>query len=319
MNAASAVPEAQAQNWRDMHYTSQDGLKLYARRYGPEASPFRPVLCLAGLTRNSRDFHSLASSLSGAEDRPRIVYCLDYRGRGRSEYDENWRNYSPLIELLDVLDFMTIEGLSQAAVIGTSRGGIIAMLMGVMRPSSLGAVVLNDIGPVIETAGLARIMGYVGKIPLPADWTEAKNLVRDINKRFFTQLDDAEWDAISRQWFNDRNGQPAPGYDANLTKALAEIDIAKKMPEMWPHFRSLSRVPTLVIRGENSDLLSAKTVSEMAKAHPRLIAVTMHGQGHAPLLRDRFTQRIIADFLREADPPDARASAPHRKTGAVPV
>ncbi len=289
------------QNWEDIYYTSQDGLKLYARRYGLAESQFRPVICLPGLTRNSRDFHSLATSLASNPARPRTVYCLDYRGRGFSRYDPNWRNYSPFIELLDVLDFMTIRGLSAVGVVGTSRGGIIAMLMAVMRPSAIGAVVLNDIGPVIETAGLARIMSHVGKIPLPFTWQEATALARDMNKRFFTQVDPEEWGELARQWFNEEKGRPAPGYDSNLAKALAEIDVSKKMPEMWPHFQALSRFPVLALRGENSDLLSVKTVSEMTARHPKLLAVTVRGQGHAPLLRDRFTQRIVSDFLRDAD------------------
>ncbi len=297
----SDIASTDTQNWEDIYYTSQDGLKLYARRYGQAESQARPVVCLPGLTRNSRDFHSLASSLAYSQAQPRTVYCLDYRGRGFSAYDSNWRNYSPFIELLDVLDFMTIQGISAAGIVGTSRGGIIAMLMAVMRPSAIGAVVLNDIGPVIETAGLARIMSYAGKIPLPFTWQEATTLARDMNKRFFTQVEPEEWGELARQWFNEDGERPAPGYDTNLAKALEEIDVSKKMPEMWPHFQALSRFPVLTLRGENSDLLSAKTVAEMTTRHPKMVAVTIRGQGHAPLLRDRFTQRIIADFLRDAD------------------
>jgi pimeloyl-ACP methyl ester carboxylesterase len=293
---ATATP-----NWADIFYTSQDGLKLYARRYGDASAPRRPIVCLSGLTRNSRDFHSVATALSGGLGPARAVYCLDYRGRGFSEYDPNWRNYSPFIELLDVLDFMTIHGLSDAGIVGTSRGGIIAMLMAVMRPSAIGAAVLNDIGPVIETAGLARIMGYAGKIPLPYTWEEAAALARDMNKRFFTQVEPDEWMELARQWFNEHDGRPAPGYDVNLAKALEEIDVSKKIPEMWPHFQALSRVPVLALRGENSDLLSTRTLGEMQSRNPKMAAVTVRGHGHAPLLRDRFTQRIIADFFADAD------------------
>jgi pimeloyl-ACP methyl ester carboxylesterase len=288
------------QNWREIFYTSQDGLTLYARRYGDTESLYPPVVCLPGLTRNSRDFHSLATALSSDPVRPRTVYCLDYRGRGMSDFDENWQNYSPYIELLDILDFMTMEGITGASLIGTSRGGILTMLMAVMRPSAIGAAVLNDIGPVIETAGLARIMGYAGKIPVPATWDAAAKLARDMNKRFFPHIDEREWAELARQWFNEEDGRPAPGYDAQLAHALDEIDIAKPMPEMWKQFNALSHVPVMVIRGELSDLLSAKTVAKMGKQHPRLVPVTIPGQGHAPLLRDRFSQRVIADFLRDA-------------------
>ncbi|WP_088348865.1 MULTISPECIES: alpha/beta hydrolase [Rhodomicrobium] len=300
------MDEAGGQGWEDIRFTSHDGLTLYARRYG-EPSRARPVVCLAGLTRNSADFHDLASFLANHPSRPREVYCPDYRGRGKSDWDPDWRNYSPFIELLDVLDLMAIRGLHRAAVIGTSRGGIISMLMALMRPTALSSLVLNDIGPEIETAGLARIMGYAGKIPLPANWQEARDLVRSMNKRFFTNLSEEEWADLAGQFFAEENGRPAPGYDPKLGSALSEIDISQKIPTMWQQFEGLKNLPVLVLRGENSDLLSAKTVAEMAERHPRLASVTVHAQGHAPLLKDRFTIGIIADFLRETDPDTAPA------------
>jgi len=302
------MSEAADQNWEEVTFTSQDGLKLSARHYAASGTLGRPVLCLAGLTRNSRDFHDLASFLSGHPTRPREVWCPDYRGRGRSDYDPNWRNYSPYLELLDVLDLMAIAGLHNVGVIGTSRGGIISMLMAVMRPNAMGALVMNDIGPVIETAGLARIMGYAGKIPVPADWDEAADLVRAMNRRFFPNFADADWRKMARQLFNEEDGRPAAAYDPQISKALSEIDITQKLPEMWPQFEALTHVPVMVLRGETSDLLSARTVGEMAQRHPRLTSVTIHAQGHAPLLTDRFSMGIIADFLRETDPDAAQAT-----------
>lgn len=290
------------QTWKDIHYTSHDGLTLYARHYGKPGGKGRPVVCLAGLTRNSRDFHTLATFLADHPSRPREVYCLDYRGRGRSDYDPDWKNYSPFIELIDVLDLIAILGLEHLALIGSSRGGIISMLMAAIRPNAVAAVVLNDIGPIIETAGLARIMGYAGKIPLPGDWQEAAALVKAMNKRFFTDLTEADWAELAHQLFNEENGRPAQGYDPNLGKALSEIDIGQKIPEMWAQFGALKTKPVLVLRGEHSDLLSTKTVAEMTTRHPRISAVTVRAQGHAPLLKDRFTVGIISDFLRETDP-----------------
>jgi pimeloyl-ACP methyl ester carboxylesterase len=294
--------DAAEQSWEDIRFTSNNGLTLYARYYGEPRKGARPVLCLPGLTRNSADFHDLATFLANHPTRPREVYCPDYRGRGKSDYDPDWRNYSPFIEMLDVLDLMAIRGLHQAAFVGTSRGGIISMLIALMRPGSLGALVLNDIGPEIETAGLARIMGYAGKIPLPATWDEAAELVKSMNKRFFTNLTEEDWEELARQLFAEENGRPAQGYDNNLSNALSEIDISQKIPTMWTQFEALKRFPVLVLRGENSDILSARTVAEMAERHPRLASVTVHAQGHAPLLKDRFTIGIIADFLRESDP-----------------
>lgn len=286
---------------RELFYRSHDDLLLHVRKYGADVARTRPLLCLPGLTRNGRDFHELALALSLHAARPRTVYCLDYRGRGQSQWDKDWRNYSAYVELLDVVSFLTLEALDDIAVLGTSRGGIIAMMLAVMRPSAIGCLVLNDIGPVIETAGLARIMGYAGKIPVPRDWEEAVRIVREMNKRQFTAVDEEGWEILARQMFNEEAGRPAAACDPNVGRALSEIDIAKPVPTMWEHFESLLHIPVMVLRGENSDILSAATVQEMQARHPGLGSVLIRNEGHAPLLLDRFSQRLIADFLLEAD------------------
>lgn len=300
MNFAGTRSEA-AVDAGDIFYRSHDDLLLYARKYGRDDLPGRPLVCLAGLTRNGRDFQDLAIALATHPTHPRTVYCLDYRGRGRSEWDQDWHNYSAYTEMLDVVSFLTLRGLEDIAMLGTSRGGIIAMLLAVTRPSAIGCLVLNDIGPVIETAGLARIMGYAGKIPVPRDWAEANDVVREIFKRQFTALDDATWDALTRQLINEVDGKPAAAYDPNVGKALSEVDIAKPVPTMWEHFESLLQTPLMVLRGENSDLLSAATVQEMQNRHPDMRAAVIRNEGHAPLLMDRFSQRLVADFLAETD------------------
>lgn len=291
--------------WADITYSSQDGLKLYARHYSARENSsdasVLPLLCLPGLTRNSKDFHKLAVHLSQESQRPRDVYCVDYRGRGRSEHDPNWENYSPYIEMLDVLDFMSVIELHHAAILGTSRGGIITMLMGLTRPCAIGPVILNDIGPVIEARGLARIIGYVGKTPDPESWDNAALIVRDMSARFFTDTGDEEWKEIARQWYMEEDGQPVQGYDANLAKTLSQIDLAQPIPQMWEQFDTLDHVPMLVLRGENSDLLSAETAEEMAARHPGLQSYVVEEEGHAPLLRDRRTIRVIDRFLMTAD------------------
>ena len=287
------------QNWIDIHYTSRDGLRLYARHYPVPGSLRRPTVCLAGLTRNSRDFHDLATALARPDETGRDVFCLDYRGRGRSQHDPNWKNYSVLVELNDVLDFMTMKGLDRAAVIGTSRGGLLAMLMAVLRPSAIGAAVLNDIGPVIEREGLARIVAYVGRVPLPANWDEATQLVQEMNRRQFNAVPPEQWEEIARQVFNDDNGLPATSYDPNLAKAISVMD--GPTPELWPQFSALAHVPVLAIRGENSDILSQKTLEEMQARHPRLAAFTVRGQGHAPLLKDATSIGTVAAFLARTD------------------
>jgi pimeloyl-ACP methyl ester carboxylesterase len=293
-----AVPDRQ--NWRDIHFTSRDGLRLYARHYPAPGSSLRPVLCLAGLTRNSRDFHQLASVLSSPEQSaPRHVYTVDYRGRGRSAYDPDWRNYQVMNELLDVLDFMTIEGLSDTAIVGTSRGGILAMIMAAVRPGNIGAVVLNDIGPLIEREGLLRIVSYVGRIPLPATWTEAGELARSLGQRQFPAVSDDMWEELARQQYNDESGRPSPGYDQELNRTASILD--GPLPELWPQFKALSRVPVLVLRGELSDILSVATAERMQREHPDLTLLTVPGQGHAPILRDDLSLQAIMGFLVRAD------------------
>lgn len=296
------------QTWHDIYFTARDGLRLYARHYPAPGSNRRPVLCLAGLSRNSRDFHRLATVLASAGPDGREVYALDSRGRGLSERDRDWRNYSLLVELNDALDLMTMRDLHGAGVIGTSRGGLLAMLMAVLRPSAIAAAILNDIGPVIEREGLTRITAYVGRIPVPADWGEATRVVYEMHRRHFPAVPPEEWEAQARAWFNDDNGLPALGYDPKIAKAFATVD--GPIPELWPQFGALAPMPVLAIRGENSDILSARTLEEMRTRHPRLDAFTVRGQGHAPLLRDDPTISAIQAFLHRCDSDAAAVSLP---------
>jgi pimeloyl-ACP methyl ester carboxylesterase len=291
--------QTSTQAWRDIHFSARDGLRLYARHYPVPGSAHRPVLCLAGLSRNSRDFHHLATVLASPDDSGRDVYALDSRGRGLSDHDRDWRNYSILVELNDALDFITIKGLHGATVIGTSRGGLIAMMMAVLRPNAVGAVVLNDIGPVIEPDGLARIVAYIGRMPVPADWDDATRVVHEVNRRQFPIVTMEDWAEQARAWFNDDNGLPALGYDPNIAKALSLTD--GPIPELWPQFGALAHVPVLAIRGEHSDILSTKTLEEMRSRHPHLDVFTVRGQGHAPLLRDGPTLSAVQTFLQRCD------------------
>ena len=290
--------------WRDITFSARDGLRLYARHYPAPGSSLRPVLCLAGLTRNSRDFHDLAVALSTGQ-MPRDVYALDYRGRGRSERDADWRNYSIAVEMLDVQDLITLAGLEKPAIIGTSRGGLITMALAATQPGAIGAVVLNDIGPVIEREGLTRIAGYVGSTPLPTSWEDAARMVAELNRRAFVSVPEQEWAEVARQWFNDDKGYPAPGYDPALAKSFSTAE--GPLPDLWPQFTGLARVPLLIIRGENSDILSEATLRQMRERHPRCATLTVPGQGHAPLLKDEDTIEAIGAFLAELDSESATA------------
>lgn len=289
--------------FQEITYTARDGLRLYGRKYPANSSAGQqrqPVVCLAGLSRNSKDFHRLATRISQDKKSDRTVYTLDYRGRGNSAFDPNWRNYALQIELLDVLDFFTLNDLHQAIVLGTSRGGLLAMLMGAAQPTTLSGVILNDIGPVIDTAGLARIAGYVGRTPTPHSWQQAGDVIKRHNKAHFPKVTDDQWVEIAKQWFNEKDGKPAPGYDKKLGQALAALK--GKIPELWPQFETLKHVPLLVLRGANSDILSKATVEEMLRRHPRAFAHTVADEGHAPLLHDTVTQDAILAFLKQTEP-----------------
>ncbi len=307
MPSAASEQTLTRQLFTEIFFTARDGLRLYGRRYAAPGSTRRPVLCLAGLTRNSRDFHEIAVALSGTGAGARDVFTLDSRGRGRSAHDPAWKNYSVPVEMNDVLDFMTLTGLHDAAVIGTSRGGLIAIMMAAARPAAIGALVLNDIGPVLERTGLARIIATVGRVPRPVDWPEATRVMKELNARQFPGISDAEWDAITRQWFNDDGSRPVPGYDPNIARSIALPN--GPLPEFWPQFAALARVPILALRGENSDILSAATLALMQQRHPHCLALTVRGQGHAPLLRDGPTIEAIGDFLARADAAGAAIAA----------
>lgn len=287
------------ESFDEIYFTARDGLRLYGRHYRAQGSKLRPVLCLAGLTRNSRDFHDLARALSAPGPAARDVYTMDYRGRGSSEFDRDWRNYVLAVEANDVLDFMTVTGLDKPSIVGTSRGGLVTMVMAAMQPSRLGPVVMNDIGPVIDAKGLSRIAGYVGKMPLPPTWDAATQLVRDMSKKPFPAVEEHQWAEYARQLFNEKNGRPAPGYDPKLSRAMSVLN--GPMPEFWPQFEALRHVPVMVIRGETSDLLSDATVTAMQKRHPDVMALTVPGQGHAPLLKDAPTNNAIAAFFARLD------------------
>lgn len=291
---------ADTTDFTEIYFTARDGLRLYGRHYRARVpSARRPVLCLAGLTRNSRDFDHVARALASNDTVSRDVFTLDVRGRGLSQPDADWKNYAVPIEMHDVIDFMVMADLHGAGVIGTSRGGLISMVLAAAQPSLIGALVLNDIGPVIETDGLVRIAGYVGRVPVPKTWAEAARVVRDFSKRDFPMMSEADAEAFARQLFNDRNGRPAAGYDNKLAKCLSVLD--GPMPALWPQFDALKRIPVFVVRGENSDLLTAATVEEMRRRHPMLTSVTVPNEGHAPLLKDAPTVDAIGQFFARTD------------------
>ena len=275
---------------------------LAARIFDPRACDLLPLLCLPGLSRNSRDFIRLGQFFSGHLSEPRRVVALDYRGRGASDPDPHWRNYNPLVEAQDVLAAASALGIEKTIIIGTSRGGIIAMLMAALRPSLIAGAVLNDIGPVIEGTGLARIKTYLSAKRTLASWQEAVAAVHQTGGTHFPALTDDDWQSFAEASFVETKDGLVPDFDPNLLRTLEAIDFSEKIPVMWPQFASLAGVPVLAIRGEFSDLLSPRTLAAMAERHPQFEQMTVRGQGHAPLLRDTASLERILSFARRCEP-----------------
>ncbi len=278
--------------------TAADGIKLHVREYAGRGNGALPVVCLPGLARTTLDFEPLAEALA-AEGRR--VIALDYRGRGRSDYDPDPAKYSLPVELGDVIAVLAALACEPAVFVGTSRGGILTMLLAALRPSAIAGAVLNDIGPVLEIEGLVRIKGYVGKLPKAATFEEAAINLERLFGAQFTRLTPEDWLRYARRTFAEQNGLLVPNYDLALARALEDFDPAKPLPDLWPQFEALGPVPVMTIRGANSDLLSAATVAEMGKQHPDLQALVIPDQGHAPLLAEADVTARIAAFIERCD------------------
>lgn len=279
-------------------YRSADGRLTLAARDYPASSPAAPVLLLMhGLTRNGADFEPLASRLAG---RYRLI-VPDQRGRGLSEPDPDAAQYRPDVYAHDMLALLDGLAIARAALIGTSMGGLMAMVMNALRPALVSAVVLNDVGPVLEPQGLARIQGYVGPNGPMRDWTEAAARVRAINGSAFPDYGSADWAAFARRLCVEKaDGSVSFAYDPAIADSVAG-DQPQTVPlDLWPLWDMLGAVPVLVVRGALSDLLGTGTVEAMARRHPGPYAsVEVPRVGHAPMLDEPAAVAAIEAFLEE--------------------
>jgi pimeloyl-ACP methyl ester carboxylesterase len=287
--------------FRPFRFFADDGLVLAGRDYAPaKPSERRPVVCLPGLTRNSRDFEPVAARLVGgsATSPGRRVVTFDFRGRGASQYDPDPGHYNVAQELADTRRGLALLGIDEITAFGTSRGGIVTMIAGALAPGLVRAAVINDIGAEIDIAGLMRIKGYVGR-PLRdgVTWEDLATAMKFANRSEFPALDDAGWMRFARRLHRDVAGHPALDYDPRLSETLAAVTPEAPMPDLWPAFDTLVAVPVLLLRGALSDILSSATTAKMAECHPGLEVIEVADQGHAPLLEDAPTLDGIVDFL----------------------
>jgi len=205
----------------DFFYAAPDGLTLHARVYGEADSEHWPVVCLPGLTRNARDFHELALYLSTQSEKPRKIVAFDYRGRGQSAYDPDISHYNVGVEAGDILAGLAALNIAEAAFIGTSRGGLIIHVLGAIRPAVLKAIVLNDIGPVIEPRGLAHIGSYLERQPKPKSLAEALAAQRGAHGDDFPALGDADWERMVAALYRVTDAGLVPDFDPRLVDTLA--------------------------------------------------------------------------------------------------
>lgn len=278
-----------------------DGLSLHVRIHEPAAASALPVVCLPGLARTEADFEPLARYFASDLRRPRRVLALDYRGRGLSGHDPDWRNYNLGTELTDVVTVLTALDIQRAVFVGTSRGGLLTMLLAATHPAFIAGAVLNDIGPVIEPKGLMRIKGYIGKMPVPRDFAEGAEILRGAFGVQFPALSDDDWLAWSRRsWVQAADGMVAR-YDTSLGNTLNDFDPDQPIPTLWEQFDALASVPVMAIRGALSDILSRQTLADMCAHNPDIEVIEIPDQGHAPLLAELPVLSRIGDFCRRCD------------------
>lgn len=280
-----------ARPYSEIWYNSNDGLRLYARDYRCE-QPAATVICMHGLTRNAADFEGICEHLAG---RYRLI-AVDQRGRGRSAHAGNPEQYAIPRYVEDMFTLLDHLQLEQVILLGTSMGGLMSMVMAAMQPARIQSVILNDIGPEICAAGLDRIQSYVGKTKAVNSWQEAAEQAKEINCAAFPDYTDAQWLEFARLTYVEKNGVPEPAYDTAIAQPMA-TNADAVAPDLWPVFDSLASIPTLVIRGEHSDILSADCVAKMHRQKPDLQYVQIPNRGHAPSLEEKESVAAIESFL----------------------
>jgi pimeloyl-ACP methyl ester carboxylesterase len=286
--------------YQERRWTSTDGLELYCRIYeGPASAPRAlTVLCLPGLTRNSRDFEDLAPHLAA---RHRVV-CPDLRGRGYSARDPQWRNYHPGTYLSDLQRLLEVLELGRVAIVGTSLGGILGMMLATSAPGSVAGLVLNDVGAEVDPRGIERIRSYTGLLPPVSTWEEATQQYRTVNGNAWPGLSDEAWARyVHRSYRADAAGRPVLDCDPRVGEALRAAP-APAADAMWSLFGRLGGVPMLVIHGALSDILSLSTLERMQREKPDLERVTVGNRGHVPLLDEPEALGAIDRFLGRLHP-----------------
>lgn len=271
------------------HFTTDDGLNIAYEDTGAGL----PLLCLAGLTRNMTDFEPVARDFA---HRARVIR-MDYRGRGQSDYDPDYMSYNIVRESRDALQLLDHLGIARAAILGTSRGGLIAMALAPSSRERLLGVCLNDIGPEISEEGLAYIMTYLGQRPAWKTFDAAGPGLAEANARRFPGITEAYWRMHAERIWRQEDDGLYPRYDARLRRAILEQSAVGAIPDLWLLFEALKGLPLGLIHGANSDLLSTQTVAQMRARRPDMLYAAVPDRGHVPFLDEPEAQRLLSAFL----------------------
>lgn len=292
MNADSPISRAR---FEDRHFVVRDGLRLHYRDY-PGANGKPPILCLPGLTRNSRDFAEFAERYS-----PRFrVLVLEFRGRADSDYDPLPMRYNPLTYAADVVELLDQLGFDQAVFVGTSLGGLVTMTVAAMAPQRIFATILNDVGPDVDPRGVERILTYVGKDRRFKSWDEVADAIAANYGASFDRYSHEDWVKMAKRNCREEGGEIRFDYDMAIAEPFKSTGPTPHI-DLWPLFAALARKPLLVVRGEKSDLLTSATLEKMCEAAPEMKSAIVGGVGHAPELNEPEAIAAIDSFLDSLD------------------
>jgi pimeloyl-ACP methyl ester carboxylesterase len=271
-------------------FITSDGLKLYYEDEGQGT----PILALAGLTRNSRDFDFVAPHLGDTR-----LIRMDYRGRGHSDHDPDFSHYNIIHEARDAVELLDHLGLDKVVILGTSRGGLIAMVMAQMFRDRLRGVIFNDIGPDVSQEGLERIMKYIGYDPAYSSYDQAAAALKFGLAKDFPDVPLERWRQHAEHLWDLREGRLWLRYDPRLADAFAKQINSGEVPDLWPFFDRLKGLPLALIRGANSDLLDVVTVEKMQARQPGMITATVPNRGHVPFLDEPEALAAIHTLLEQ--------------------
>lgn len=282
--------------YSDLYWTTPDGMRLYARDYRPDkATDALPVIAIHGLTRNSADFTKIAEIL---QDQGRRVIAVDVRGRGKSGRAADPMTYVPPVYAGDIVALLDTQKIERAIFMGTSMGGLITMALAAIRPEAIAATILNDVGPEVAAEGLMRIAAYTGQPVVVNNWDDAVAYAKRINEVAFPHYGDADWQAFAQRLFvENAHGIPTLAYDPDISAPIKAAGAGALVPDLWPLYRNLAQRPTLIVRGETSDLLSPAILERMLAEGEMARSVEVSGIGHAPMLDEPQALAAITAFL----------------------